>query len=150
MTHGIKKLNTTGKHEATPLGATGTQVIHREVPLAWYPSKTEQDMVLDDNAITSNWKYRKYLTRNAGGVIEDNHVRATGMSGATHTATTTTTHPYKSVPEDRRAHIAGMVVGHGMGESGDMRRTWLTKTSAWENTSSPFIIMNDTPVAPTE
>lgn len=139
MPHGIKKSTVTGKHEATPLNATAVPVIHREMPITWYPSKTEQDMVLDAGDITSNWKYRKYMTRNGVGVIEDNHVRATGMSAASN-------HPYKSTPEDRRAHIAGMVVGHGMGESGDMRRAWLAKSSVENNTSSPFIVMSDTPV----
>jgi hypothetical protein len=143
MTHGIKKLIPIGKHNATPLEAADVPAIHREMPVDWYPSKTEQDMILADN-ITSNWKYRRYLTRNAVGVMEDNHWRATEMSGDSSRPYQSTTH------EDRRAHIAGMVVGHGMGESGDMRRRWLAESSAWENASSPFIVMNSTPVAPAD
>jgi hypothetical protein len=43
-----------------------------------------------------------------------------------------------------------MVVGHGMGESGDMRRAWLAKSSVENSKSSPFIVMSDTPVMPAD
>lgn len=144
MPHGVEKKFVIGKHHATPIGDMDTPIVYTEVPRAWYPSKTEQDTVLSNNGITSNWKYRKYLTHNAISIIKDNPERYTGMTGMTQ-------YSYNTAVEDRRTNIAGMVVGHGMGESGDLRRKWLASNGGENPTMiSPHIVMNDQGVRPHE
>lgn len=143
MPHGVEKKFTIGKHHATPIDKADTPVMHTEVPRTWYPSKIEQDRILSNNGITSNWKYRKHLTVNATNLIKDNHERYTGMTGMTQ-------YSYDITSEDRRSHIAGMVVGHGMGESGDLRRSWMTKSGENPTMITPHIVMNDQGVRPHE
>jgi hypothetical protein len=143
MPQGLEKKFATGKHHATPIDATHTPAIHTEVPRTWYPSKTEQDSILTNNGITSNWKYRKHLMANAVDAIKDNHHRCVGMTGMTQ-------YSYDTVPEDRRSHVAGMIVGHGMGESGDMRRSWMAKNGGNASNFAPHIVMRDQGVKPHE
>ena len=143
MPHGVEKKFTIGKHRATPINSVSTPVVHAEVPRTWYPSKTEQDTILTNNGITSNWKYRKHLTQNATAIIKDNHGRCAGMTGTTQYSDDTVS--------DRREDIAGMVVGHGMGESGDMRRNWLSANGGEQVTNfTPHIVMKNQGVAPYE
>lgn len=132
-----------GKHQATPIDDTYTPVIHTEISRTWYPSKSEQDSILANNGITSNWKYRKYLMANAVDTIKDNHARSIAVTGMPQ-------YSYDMAPDNRRVNVAGMVVGHGMGESGDMRRTWLEKDGRDSSNFAPHIVMSDGSVKPYE
>lgn len=143
MPQGLEKKFATGKHQATPIDDTYTPAIHTEISRTWYPSKSEQDSILANNGITSNWKYRKHLMANAVDTIKDNHHRYIDMTGMPQ-------YSYDMAPDDRRANVAGMIVGHGMGESGDMRRGWMETSGRDASNFAPHIVMSDGSVKPHE
>jgi hypothetical protein len=53
----------------------------RSITASWQPNATENTKIIEDNKITSNWQYRKYLTNNANDVMKSNFLASSNDNG---------------------------------------------------------------------
>lgn len=47
----------------------------------WQPGALKNEQIRQENKVTSNWQYRKYLTDNADSIIKDNQLEACNQCG---------------------------------------------------------------------
>lgn len=65
-------MNFTNSYYTIPTNNTG---------FAWQPTAVANDNILNQNNITSNWKYRQYIQKNAKQIMQYNSMAAIGASG---------------------------------------------------------------------
>jgi hypothetical protein len=53
----------------------------RALIASWQPEAIENNRILKESGVTSNWEYRKYLTQNAPSIIKTNFAEAANDSG---------------------------------------------------------------------
>lgn len=53
----------------------------RALIAAWQPEAIENNRLLKNSGVTSNWEYRKYLTQNAPSIIQHNFAEAANDCG---------------------------------------------------------------------
>ena len=53
----------------------------RSVTASWQPNATENNKIISDNNIKSNWEYRRYLTTNAKQIMNTNYNLASNDKG---------------------------------------------------------------------
>lgn len=110
----------------------------RSVVSSWDPESSLNQKLKNDNHITTNWEYRKYLTKNAISVMEMNYNDTANDTGSTFTPNekTTSNNPFLYGSINEKPTQIGF-------ENSDLKETYLTREQLYSRKCVPTINAKD-------
>jgi hypothetical protein len=104
---------------------------------AWQPQAVLNNNMLQDANITSNWKYRQYIQKNASQIMKYNSMESINASGNNPYYGTNTNQSMANVP-----HLYNSLQSQSQGYNSDLKQDFLNKQRIKARMVSPAIPTN--------
>ena len=103
----------------------------------WQPQAVLNNNMLQDSHITSNWKYRQYIQKNASQIMKYNSMESISASGNNPYYGTDTNQSRANVP-----HLYPSLQSQSISQDSDLKRDFLDKQRIKARMVSPAISTN--------
>lgn len=99
-----------------------TMDLTSSVSPSWQPQASVNNNIIQDANITSNWKYRQYIQKNASQIMKYNSMEAVSASG---------NNPYYGMDASQKTtnmpHLYGSLHAQSVTNDSDLKRDFLNK-----------------------
>lgn len=114
-----------------------TMDLTSHVSPAWQPQASVNNKIIQDSNITSNWKYRQYIQKNANEIMKYNSMEAVSASGNNPYYGMDTTQSTSNMPK-----LYSSLHTQSVANDSDLKRDFLNKQRLSARMVSPSIPTN--------
>ena len=101
---------------------------------AWQPNAATNNNILEENNITSNWKYRQYIQKNANQIMKYNSMAAIYSSGNNPYSTNAT-----NINNIQTPYLFNSIYNNGQMSNSDLKQSYLDKEQMTAKMVAPSI-----------
>ena len=101
---------------------------------AWQPNAATNNNILEENNITSNWKYRQYIQKNANQIMKYNSMSAIYSSGNNPYSTNAT-----NINNIQTPYLFNSIYNNGQMSNSDLKQSYLDKEQMTAKMVAPSI-----------